>query len=221
MQAAAAAAMCAAYSQSEMHTGATSGAPPTEIYTQAASADKGTAAAAKQKSRRRLSGLFYKLAMLAAVVMLAAVPASACSHGSHSTAGSSGGLSRHSLQHKDLQQPARRLQQAGASNSTATAAAGSFATVDYQTALQFAAASGADQHQGRQQPTRELPAQRTCAYDDETSGIDSPEVQVGPVFICVHVHPLCSCQLSATLWAWLHYKRHLAGSRIVRECQTH
>lgn len=169
--AAASAAFWGAFGQAEMHTGATSGVAPTDAIRQtanaAATAESSPTASqcsspTRQSPRRRLSGLFSKLALLA-VVALAAVPsAAACSHGE--------------AQRRTLEQHSatRRLQQAaGAPTGTPTAASG-YPSVDYETAKRLAEANNvAAQPQGR----RSLSAPRTCAYDDDAEASADAEVR--------------------------------------------
>jgi hypothetical protein len=152
-----------AFSCADMHTGATSGVAPTEAVRQPATSTEASPAASqcstptKQSPRRRLSGLFSKLALLSVVMLAAAPSAAACSHGDAER----NTLTQHST--------ARRLQQA----ATGTANGPSPHTVDYATAAQLAAANGvAGQPQGRRAPS----APRTCAYDDDAEA--SPEAEV-------------------------------------------
>jgi hypothetical protein len=165
--AAASAAFWGAFGHAEMHTGATSGVAPTDAIRQtanaAATAESSPTASqcsspTRQSPRRRLSGLFSKLALLA-VVALAAVPsAAACSHGD---------AQRHTSEQHGA---ARRLQQAA---GAPTAAAG-YHSVDYETAKRLAEANNvAAQPQGR----RSLSAPRTCAYDDDAEASADAEVR--------------------------------------------
>ena len=166
--AAASAAFWGAFGQAEMHTGATSGVAPTDAIHQAATAAtmvQSSPAASqcssptRQSPRRRLSGLFSKLALLAVVALAALPSAAACSHGN--------------TQRQTLEQhgAARRLQQAAGAST-----AGGYHSVDYETAKRLAEANNvAAQPQGR----RSLSAPRTCAYDDDAEASADAEVRGG------------------------------------------
>jgi hypothetical protein len=162
--AAASAAFWGAFGQAEMHTGATSGVAPTEAVRQPATAESSPAATqcsspTRQSPRRRLSGLFSKLALLAVVALAVLPSAAACSHGD---------AQRHTLEQHGA---ARRLQQAA---GAPTAAALGYSSVDYDTAKRRAEANNvAAQPQGR----RSLSAPRTCAYDDDAEASADAEVR--------------------------------------------
>ncbi len=164
--AAASAAFWGAFGQAEMHTGATSGVAPTDALRQAATAATAESSPAasqcssptRQSPRRRLSGLFSKLALLAVVALAALPSAAACSHGD---------TQRNTLEQHGA---ARRLQPAA---GVPTAPSGS-ASVDYETAKRLAEANNvAAQPQGR----RSLSAPRTCAYDDDAEASADAEVR--------------------------------------------
>lgn len=165
--ASASAAFWGAFAQAEMHTGATSGVAPTEAVQQPATAEPSPAAPqcsspTRQSPRRRLSGLFSKLALLAVVALAALPSAAACSHGD---------AQRHTLEQHGA---ARRLQQAAGTPAGTPAAASAYPSVDYQTAKRLAEANNvAAQPQGR----RSLSAPRTCAYDDDAEASADAEVR--------------------------------------------
>jgi hypothetical protein len=177
------AAFWGAFGAAEMHTGATSGAAPTEAIQQAVAPPAASPAASqcssptRQSPRRRLSGLFSKLALLSVVMLAAAPTATACRHDTHAA------------QHDALDQrsAARRLRQAAGPKP---------ATVDYNAAVQLATANNvANQPQGR----RTLTAPRTCAYDDDAEA--SPEAEVRQLLRFAtgygQPHPLL------LLWVWM------------------
>ena len=205
--ASASAAFWGAFAQAEMHTGATSGVAPTEAVRQPATAEPSPAAPqcsspTRQSPRRRLSGLFSKLALLAVVALAALPSAAACSHGE---------TQRHTLEQHGA---VRRLQQAAG----APTAASGYPSVDFETAKRLAEANNvAAQPQGR----RSLSAPRTCAYDDDAEASADAEVSGTSKerrrAATVHQLPAASFPVSRCCRSMLNLRKAMSGRATATE----